>query len=103
MAKQSQIARLKDLNWFRMTTLFVCCWSKPKFPSMWRLVWRRTTTVMFCPARNRSEEHTSELQSLMRISYAVFCLKKKKTLKDNYSVDTSNNMQYSLQLLVTDS
>src|SRR3546814_4015521 len=30
--------------------------------------------------RERSEEHTSELQSLMRISYAVFCLKKKKTL-----------------------
>src|SRR3546814_1850612 len=29
----------------------------------------------------RSEEHTSELQSLMRISYAVFCLKKKKTHK----------------------
>src|SRR3546814_3756642 len=29
--------------------------------------------------RGRSEEHTSELQSLMRISYAVFCLKKKKT------------------------
>src|SRR3546814_4249146 len=29
----------------------------------------------------RSEEHTSELQSLMRISYAVFCLKKKKHLK----------------------
>src|SRR3546814_1826107 len=31
--------------------------------------------------RDRSEEHTSELQSLMRISYAVFCLKKKKTQK----------------------
>src|SRR3546814_3132085 len=31
------------------------------------------------PMRMRSEEHTSELQSLMRISYAVFCLKKKKT------------------------
>src|SRR3546814_1824976 len=30
-------------------------------------------------AQIRSEEHTSELQSLMRISYAVFCLKKKKT------------------------
>src|SRR3546814_2495496 len=29
------------------------------------------------PAMDRSEEHTSELQSLMRISYAVFCLKKK--------------------------
>src|SRR3546814_8128163 len=32
----------------------------------------------------RSEEHTSELQSLMRISYAVFCLKKKKRLQ-NYT------------------
>src|SRR3546814_1816307 len=31
------------------------------------------------PTHARSEEHTSELQSLMRISYAVFCLKKKKT------------------------
>src|SRR3546814_3293464 len=31
------------------------------------------------PLRHRSEEHTSELPSLMRISYAVFCLKKKKT------------------------
>src|SRR3546814_13604255 len=31
------------------------------------------------PLAQRSEEHTSELQSLMRISYAVFCLKKKKT------------------------
>src|SRR3546814_5205181 len=33
--------------------------------------------------RSRSEEHTSELQSLMRISYAVFCLKKKKTTRQN--------------------
>src|SRR3546814_5189557 len=32
---------------------------------------------------DRSEEHTSELQSLMRISYAVFCLKKKKTKQHN--------------------
>src|SRR3546814_5552178 len=35
--------------------------------------WRQTQRF------GRSEEHTSELQSLMRISYAVFCLKKKKT------------------------
>src|SRR3546814_6298587 len=35
--------------------------------------------VLLGPAGLRSEEHTSELQSLMRISYAVFCLKKKKT------------------------
>src|SRR3546814_8670423 len=35
--------------------------------------------VSVSTSRARSEEHTSELQSLMRISYAVFCLKKKKT------------------------
>src|SRR3546814_4962358 len=37
--------------------------------------------VLGCDPAARSEEHTSELQSLMRISYAVFCLKKKKTTK----------------------
>src|SRR3546814_2008825 len=36
-------------------------------------------TVLSLGADFRSEEHTSELQSLMRISYAVFCLKKKNT------------------------
>src|SRR3546814_9028811 len=35
------------------------------------------------PQLRRSEEHTSELQSLMRISYAVFCLKKKKDTSDH--------------------
>src|SRR3546814_6563178 len=35
-------------------------------------------TSLLDALRGRSEEHTSELQSLMRISYAVFCLKKKK-------------------------
>src|SRR3546814_3604845 len=54
-----------------------------------RRVARRTTDPQRRPAiapeqggnadHGRSEEHTSELQSLMRISYAVFCLKKKKT------------------------
>src|SRR3546814_633406 len=38
----------------------------------------------------RAEEHTSELQSLMRISYAVFCLKKKKTQKKTRRTDTIN-------------
>src|SRR3546814_8585010 len=38
-------------------------------------------TTSIAPSSNRSEEHTSELQSLMRISYAVFCLKKKKQNK----------------------
>src|SRR3546814_3927776 len=40
--------------------------------------WHRDE-IPVMPKGRRSEEHTSELQSLMRISYAVFCLKKKKT------------------------
>src|SRR3546814_8201600 len=40
----------------------------------------------------RSEEHTSELQSLMRISYAVFCLKKKKKKHKKYSVKREHKM-----------
>src|SRR3546814_3067568 len=39
----------------------------------------------------RSEEHTSELQSLMRISYAVFCLKKKKKIHKQNKINTNNN------------
>src|SRR3546814_4795675 len=45
---------------------------------------------------DRSEEHTSELQSLMRISYAVFCLKKKKTHKHLYMTQST---MYTLQLI----
>src|SRR3546814_7943627 len=45
-------------------------------------------------ARGRSEEHTSELQSLMRISYAVFCLKKKNNIKMyTRSICAPNNAQ----------
>src|SRR3546814_6489102 len=40
---------------------------------------------MTSSAMRRSEEHTSELQSLMRISYAVFCLKKKKKATHNHT------------------
>src|SRR3546814_10343710 len=39
-------------------------------------------------ALDKSEEHTSELQSLMRISYAVFCLKKKTHIKSNHTHNT---------------
>src|SRR3546814_2317187 len=42
----------------------------------------------FLRHHGRSEEHTSELQSLMRISYAVFCLKKKKTNTNNIKTET---------------
>src|SRR3546814_2786648 len=41
----------------------------------------------------RSEEHTSELQSLMRISYAVFCLKKKKQTNTHYSHITDTHQK----------
>src|SRR3546814_10246073 len=41
-------------------------------------------------SHSRSEEHTSELQSLMRISYAVFCLKKKRPTTHKYKKHTIN-------------
>src|SRR3546814_1077832 len=52
--------------------------TEPRCKALWNDEGHGVTIV-----RQRSEEHTSELQSLMRISYAVFCLKKKKppTLK----------------------
>src|SRR3546814_8442403 len=43
-----------------------------------------TSTIAISAASIRSEEHTSELQSLMRISYAVFCLKKKQKTNHNH-------------------
>src|SRR3546814_3068739 len=49
------------------------------------------TTTGWLARAIRSEEHTSELQSLMRISYAVFCLKKKKTHTTNYQPRNTNN------------
>src|SRR3546814_5837412 len=66
-------------------------WIKSMAPPCWRWMPRPArkngftrlcaTTCGTLTYRWRSEEHTSELQSLMRISYAVFCLKKKKKQK----------------------
>src|SRR3546814_1067566 len=50
--------------------------------------------------QSRSEEHTSELQSLMRISYAVFCLKKKtkkKLIETNYIMKRKPNIKQTLK------
>src|SRR3546814_2201459 len=47
--------------------------------------YQQLTAQAMTPAR--SEEHTSELQSLMRISYAVFCLKKKKTTNTTHTTN----------------
>src|SRR3546814_10504467 len=52
------------------------------------------------PAPGRSEEHTSELQSLMRISYAVLCLKKKNNKHDNTnSTPTRRDESHTLQTM----
>src|SRR3546814_6749625 len=61
--------------------------SRPRWTICYSTRGGRSTTIprsgarFFRPKARRSEEHTSELQSLMRISYAVFCLKKKKQMK----------------------
>src|SRR3546814_2978545 len=63
--------------------------------------------LLLALGRRRSEEHTSELQSLMRISYAVFCLKKKNStiresslpqyhLHENYDIHQTLTARYTL-------
>src|SRR3546814_6290879 len=52
--------------------------------------WSRIALGCYRGGRRRSEEHTSELQSLMRISYAVFCLKKKKNQNTNRKIDNNS-------------
>src|SRR3546814_2249404 len=67
---------------FPYTTLFRAFhlfWRNPKLlERMMRLLLPTVAPEPGASQDRRSEEHTSELQSLMRISYAVFCLKKKK-------------------------
>src|SRR3546814_7325661 len=58
--------------------------------------WPRVGWVVIATLRcKRSEEHTSELQSLMRISYAVFCLKKKKKKKNTKKRNKHKDTKYS--------
>src|SRR3546814_10558872 len=71
------------------------CWSYPLSLHTCRLLRHVFTDMLVIGKRlsawarqARSEEHTSELQSLMRISYAVFCLKKKKDNKHSHSNTT---------------
>src|SRR3546814_4649759 len=57
--------------------------AKLRGKQLWHWIYNRGATdfTAMTDIAKRSEEHTSELQSLMRISYAVFCLKKKKRHK----------------------
>src|SRR3546814_1008289 len=82
---------------FPYTTLFRSQKAGKRSPSSARCCGRRTKagaavahTVL--AGKGRSEEHTSELQSLMRISYAVFCLKKKKHTQ-HARISTSNSQK----------
>src|SRR3546814_4993195 len=50
-----------------------------------------TSDAKIMDMRRRSEEHTSELQSLMRISYAVFCLKKKKSKQQTQPINNNKS------------
>src|SRR3546814_5794427 len=61
-----------------------------RVPEPWLADAQEAATLM--AIRDRSEEHTSELQSLMRISYAVFCLKKKKNI-NKYRYSRNNNIR----------
>src|SRR3546814_8519474 len=63
---------------------------------------RRATPIATPSAHrhfNRSEEHTSELQSLMRISYAVFCLKKKNQKSININSKSDTQAQNNLSII----
>src|SRR3546814_4139250 len=60
------------------------------------LAWNRNKRSLALDLkRPRSEEHTSELQSLMRISYAVFCLKKKQIYKEKTRAHNQRKRHYS--------
>src|SRR3546814_6194819 len=64
---------------YRMPESVISIWPKARVGTLWRYKRYKRIHPVRNPARPaRSEEHTSELQSLMRTSYAVFCLKKKK-------------------------
>src|SRR3546814_6330964 len=60
--------------------------SPPTSIRKWRTPWPSSHSAAWSTPKPRSEEHTSELQSLMRISYAVFCLKKKISLLLLYTI-----------------
>src|SRR3546814_2064487 len=100
---------------FPYTTLFRSSWVRasirkevcPCIQSWRRRFWRFRSLAWLFPRRpsramERSEEHTSELQSLMRISYAVFCLKKKKKIQQEQTRNIISNTAYTNDPKTTD-
>src|SRR3546814_5008048 len=91
---------------FPYTTLFRsgCPSNAPGFPTDWQCdwpPWRHREYSQSAPSAvlPRSEEHTSELQSLMRISYAVFCLKKKKSII-NITYTLHKHISHNIQIIM---
>src|SRR3546814_5878549 len=80
---RSRLSAARATSWPASWRGFGCSWA--------RAPW---TSSGMCWISVRSEEHTSELQSLMRISYAVFCLKKKthdSQILQRYNIHHTNN------------
>src|SRR3546814_10839830 len=92
----------------RRSRRFISQVGPPAFSCLEMILMGAASTTLFPSYRRptvRSEEHTSELQSLMRISYAVFCLKKKNNTNTKYKIPKSiqttqnnnNHLEYRLQ------
>src|SRR3546814_9467586 len=93
-------------SWARSTRRTASSWRRSPAAAPDRASCRtrsRANITASAPRRGRSEEHTSELQSLMRISYAVFCLKKKKITPEieEYKDNTDANYQEAIKTHVT--
>src|SRR3546814_6249030 len=94
---------------FPYTTLFrsAALCAKPRAGGCLRMAARGPLAQAPSSRARRSEEHTSELQSLMRISYAVFCLKKKKNgtciihIKNKQALHSYINIQNSNDYLIS--
>src|SRR3546814_1030595 len=85
--------------------LDMICW--PPIPAQSLMMWtplHRSAAAMLRVGHpnRRSEEHTSELQSLMRISYAVFCLKKKKIYKQHTQHNSKLNSSETVKTTTHD-
>src|SRR3546814_10300456 len=103
-----------DTTLFRSSGACLARFAARNCPEPTRRYWSRvgfagrTSLLTAIPAQSpprkssplaRSEEHTSELQSLMRISYAVFCLKKKKTINTVLTIIYTYNLEtYQLSI-----
>src|SRR3546814_8612043 len=74
------------------SSCFQKCRSTPSAAPSFRQVARASSMRLLSKRKKRSEEHTSELQSLMRISYAVFCLKKKKKTTQKTQHNNTNKI-----------